>query len=299
MRSRLSFRLVGLVCLLATLNVASPAVGDQIYGTGPGCQQFLCFGFDVSTAQAVGVRFVPGSDFSLQDLGFWFMNNDFSGQVFGEVNITVEGDLEVDGCSTPDGVAIDSTSFEITAIGFEPEFNTAVSTQTPFLAAGTPYWIVARSESQAGQNPVWVSADGFTGFTAFTEFSDLDSWQCGGESGTAGLLVGGDRIGGDFDVTVANLVAGQDATVTVTGAEPNTTTYLALSGTGIGETFIASLNVTVELANPFQQAVPVTTDASGSATFTLAVPGDASGRTLWLQAVQFDKRSDLVSEVAE
>jgi len=299
MGSRLLSTCIGVLFLMVLVLVVPVAQADEIYGTGPGCELFLCFGFDVSTSQAVGVRVTPTSDYTLQEIGFWFMNNDFSGQSFGEVEVTVEGDLNVDGCSTPDGVAIDSTSFTITAIGWEPELNTVASPNQPFLEAGTSYWIVARSEAQAGLNPVWVAADGFTGFSAFSEFGDLDAWQCGGDAAVSGIHVDGDRVGGDYDLSITNLVAGGEATLTVTGAEPNTTTYVAFSTVGVGATFLGPLNVTLELDTPFQRVAPIATDATGTGEWTMTVPPAASGRTLWAQSAQSNKRSFLVEQVVQ
>lgn len=282
-----------LALCLALAAIASPATADEIYGTGEGCGGFSCFGFDVSAQQSQAVRFVPTSDYVLDELALWFMNNDFSGTNFGEVVLTIEGDSTVADCSTPDGVALDEMRFQITAVGWDPVLERVASVNRPALEEGEAYWVVAKSDAQPLENPVWVAADGFTGFMAASVFDSPDVWQCGGSGAVSGLHVEGTRTGSDYQLTVPTLVAGQQVTLAVTGATPNTTTYFAFAGAP-GETFVPQLNVTLELESPRAPLAPITTDGAGNGEVTFTVPEAAAGKTLWIQSAQFDQRSDLV-----
>ena len=291
-----------LLALAVVIAVSSAAGADEIYATGPGCGGFLCIGFDVFADQSQALRFTPGSDFTLDQLQLWFMNNDFSGQFHEEVVITIEGDLFDGGsCHTPDGVVLDEMRFNVTAVGWDPVLEIIDSVSRPLLTAGTNYWVVAKSSSPPGVDPVWVIADNFNGFMSASVFGSPDEWQCGGDGAVAGAVILGDRVGSDYSLSLSPspLVAGEEATLTISGAEPSTTTYVALSLSGVGETFLPALNVTLELAGPLKAAPTLTTDASGFAEVTFTVPPGSGGNSLWIQSAQLDKRSDLVETTIE
>lgn len=98
----------------------------------------------------------------------------------------------------------------------------------------------------------------------------------------------------NLDVTPDPLVGGQNGTFTVTGGDPNTATYLAYSIVGPGSTYIAPLDVTLGLANGRRAAGPTNTDPSGDLIWNLTLP-NVHGVSLWLQACQYGKASNVVA----
>ncbi len=102
------------------------------------------------------------------------------------------------------------------------------------------------------------------------------------------------RIVGDLmDLAVPALVAGQSATVTVSGASPGALVLLGYSLTGPGVTPVEALDGALGLADPRLLASSVA-DASGAATFTQAPPAGSAGRTVWLQAAEVGNTSAVV-----
>jgi len=90
------------------------------------------------------------------------------------------------------------------------------------------------------------------------------------------------------------LRAGEDATFTVKHANPNTHSYLAYSLHGMGSTYVPPLNVTVDLQNPKQAGNRMTSDEFGTVVWTLPVPGNAGGVDVWLQAVQYELKTNVI-----
>ncbi len=101
-----------------------------------------------------------------------------------------------------------------------------------------------------------------------------------------------------FQLSVDNLVAGQQATFTVTGGIPSQDTYLAYSITGTGSTFIPPLNVTLGIASPRKGAGPTMSDPSGNVVWTLPIPS-ASGQNVWFQACQNGQATNVVAETIQ
>ncbi len=91
------------------------------------------------------------------------------------------------------------------------------------------------------------------------------------------------------------LLSGQPGTFSVTGAGPNTATWLGYSLVGLGATPIPQLNVTLDLANPVQAAGPTASNAQGEVTWNLPVPPQAAGLNVWVQSAQFGKVSNVVA----
>ena len=102
-----------------------------------------------------------------------------------------------------------------------------------------------------------------------------------------------------FQLIVGALRGGATGEVAVAGATPNAPIWLAASTRGLGSTYIAQLNVTLNLDRPFQVGPMMTTDSRGVAAWSLPVPQQASGRTLWLQTVQRENASNVVETVVE
>jgi len=94
------------------------------------------------------------------------------------------------------------------------------------------------------------------------------------------------------------LQSGQNATFSVTSGNPNTTTYLGYSLIGTGSTYIPFLDVTLDLAGPRQGGSPITTDGNGDGSWTLPIPPAAAGRNIWLQAVQYQNKTNVVATSA-
>lgn len=90
--------------------------------------------------------------------------------------------------------------------------------------------------------------------------------------------------GPSLGVTVLN--AGQTETFELTLGNPNKKAFLAYSLQGLGSTYVASLNVTLDLQKPKQGGNAKTTDAFGEVTWNLKVPGGMSGTSIWLQVCQ-------------
>jgi len=96
---------------------------------------------------------------------------------------------------------------------------------------------------------------------------------------------------------VSPLVAGLNGVFEVFDANPNEVTYLVYSLAGLGDTFVPSLNVTLGIRQPTLAGSGQTADGSGRVTWTLPVPGNASGRTVWFQTAQFENVSNIVETV--
>jgi|GEM_PF-1563819 len=97
-----------------------------------------------------------------------------------------------------------------------------------------------------------------------------------------------------FILDVGDLVAGGSGVFDVTGGNANTTTYLACSIDGHGETSVPSLNLTLGLNAPFQIGAAKQTDGQGDASWTLNVPPAAAGMNVWFQSAQFENVSNVV-----
>jgi hypothetical protein len=83
--------------------------------------------------------------------------------------------------------------------------------------------------------------------------------------------------------SVTPMTAGSPATFSVTGADPNSTVRLGYSLTGAGP-FTTVFGV-VDMTPPINTLATLTSNGSGNASFTVTVPGSASGRTLYTQGL--------------
>lgn len=87
----------------------------------------------------------------------------------------------------------------------------------------------------------------------------------------------------DFALFVGDMVAGQNAVVSIAGGTPNASVYLGWSQTGGGPT--STPFGFADLSPPIQQLPTLTTDASGTASLQASVPAGAAGIQLWFQAL--------------
>jgi len=111
------------------------------------------------------------------------------------------------------------------------------------------------------------------------------------------VAIGGTGAMG-MDLNIDNLVAGEQATFTVTNATPNAPVHLGFSVRGFGSQWFNSIGVMVDLENPIYAGTE-TADGSGVATFDIDVPGGAGGRTIYMQAIENGRKSNSVLSVIE
>ncbi len=204
---------------ITTLAIAATtplACADVIYETaGPFGSPFGLVGFDVFTNQSVAVRFVPDQDYQLTSVSAWFMNND-GVPLDRPVRLSVQTDEAVGDAFIPSGEELEVMDLFITAIGWDPQFDTATASGDTVLNAGQAYWIVAESDYGASENPVWNWATGVSGYTSTTRF-DTGEWQPGGTGATVGVVIEGDTVttcradlDGDGSLTIFDFLAYQN-----------------------------------------------------------------------------------------
>ena len=87
---------------------------------------------------------------------------------------------------------------------------------------------------------------------------------------------------------------GTTNTFTIEGARASGSVYLAYSLAGTGSVYIPQLDATLDLLNPSQAGV-TTANASGTATFNIFVPGGAPVGPLYLQAIELNNTSNLIT----
>jgi len=112
--------------------------------------------------------------------------------------------------------------------------------------------------------------------------TDGDKLLANAMSYAAGQATLGPRL------SVAGLVAGQTAVLTVEEATPNRLVGFAYSAVGPGPSTAAVAgcgNLSVSLSRPIRLLGPMLADASGTAVLSVPVPAAASGRDVWLQAL--------------
>jgi hypothetical protein len=91
------------------------------------------------------------------------------------------------------------------------------------------------------------------------------------------------------------LIAGEQGAFTVTGATESMPTYLAYSVKGTGATYVPFLNITLDLKSPKQAGSMKMSDANGNVQWNLPIPPGAIGRNVWLQAAQFENKTNVVT----
>lgn len=99
-------------------------------------------------------------------------------------------------------------------------------------------------------------------------------------------------------ITASRLVAGVRGDIEVNRATPGAVVAFLYSLTGEGSTYISQLDVTVDLANPALAGIR-TADSNGHALLRRLVPENAQGRTLWLQAAEFQRKSNVLQTTVQ
>ena len=188
-----------LLCL--ALALAAPVTADVIYETeDPFGSPFGFIGFDVFVGQSVAVRFTPDAGYTLEKIGVWFMNNDFSGGTHPLVTVTLRTNQDDKGTSTPSEKILETWTFNVSAVGWDPMLETMASVAHPLLEAGQHYWIATESEAPPALDGVWNLASPGLGFMSTIDFFSSPEWQPGGLGAVVATIVEGTlHVPGDAD----------------------------------------------------------------------------------------------------
>jgi hypothetical protein len=89
--------------------------------------------------------------------------------------------------------------------------------------------------------------------------------------------------GGGLTYAITPMIAGSPATFSVTGADANSNCIIGYSLAGAGP--ITTAYGVVDMTPPISRLPTLTTDGNGDASLTLTVPANASGVTLYTQAL--------------
>jgi hypothetical protein len=101
--------------------------------------------------------------------------------------------------------------------------------------------------------------------------------------------------GGGLYYSITNMVAGQAATFSITGAAPNSNCIIGYSLAGAGP--INTAFGIVDMTPPINSFPSIGADANGDASLTINVPPNATGRTLYTQALNNGILSNSLAEV--
>ena len=83
--------------------------------------------------------------------------------------------------------------------------------------------------------------------------------------------------------SITSMTAGSPATFTISGAEPNSSVILGYSLSGAGP-FTTTYGI-IDMTPPINTLAVLSANANGDASWTVNVPGSASGRTLYTQGL--------------
>lgn len=122
-----------------------------------------------------------------------------------------------------------------------------------------------------------VDGDGISDVLASTSLADTEGLV---DNGYVVCVSAGMR----YPISCTPLVAGQPATITVSGLVPGSATGMVRSMDGPGHSRVRNYQTWVGMANPTNLVAGVA-DAAGNLSFTGTVPGGLSGRTIRLQAI--------------
>lgn len=94
------------------------------------------------------------------------------------------------------------------------------------------------------------------------------------------------------------LIVGGLATFSATRAQPGGATFLAASLSGLGSTSVPQLGLTLNLANPVQVGNVVTASGAGNASWSAVIPALLAGRSVWFQALQSGRTTQVAGSFA-
>jgi hypothetical protein len=168
--------------------LAAVAAADVIYQTnppyiGPNGPP----GFDLSDQQSVALRFTPERDFTLDTVRMWIMSNEH----FNVTHAPVRVELRPSGQwgRRPGTAIIETMTFEVSALGWNPVLESVSSRLHPVLRAGTPYWIVLHCDYQE-QNPSWNWSDKSVGIIALSHGGQVNFTE-GAEGAVTATIIEG------------------------------------------------------------------------------------------------------------
>jgi len=95
--------------------------------------------------------------------------------------------------------------------------------------------------------------------------------------------------------SITPMTAGSQATFTISGAEPNSNVILGYSLSGAGP-FTTAFGI-VDMTPPINTLAILSANANGDASWTVNVPGSASGRTLYTQGLTGGLLTNSVAEL--
>jgi len=104
-----------------------------------------------------------------------------------------------------------------------------------------------------------------------------------------------ETLGGGLYYSITNMVAGQVANFSVTGAVPGTNVVIGYSLAGPGP--ISTQYGMVDMTPPIRTLAVMGADASGTVAFPMNVPSNAAGRTLYTQALNQGLLSNSLAEL--
>ncbi len=173
--------------------------------------------------------------------------------------------------------------------------DTGIEIAIPLFALGSPTSDLLISVSVNGGGHDFLSNQVGGGLPAsFGNIGEPRNADYPSYSGTQHVTVAnGAARGTCFALDVSDLVGGQNGILQATGGTANATTYFVYSLAGRGETDVPQLGVTLDLANPALLGT-AQSNGQGTATFQQRVPGAASGRTVYTQAAQTGKTTNVV-----
>jgi len=93
------------------------------------------------------------------------------------------------------------------------------------------------------------------------------------------------RLVDRYSLSVAGLVAGGEATISIQNATPGAIQHLALGFTGLGSHSVPQLDVELEIDRP-RLAEMRAAGAAGTVTLSLQIPPAVAGRDVWLQVAE-------------
>jgi hypothetical protein len=121
---------------------------------------------------------------------------------------------------------------------------------------------------------------------------DWKNWQ---------VKIYGHRNGAPINLNIepTTFVAGQSATIDVSGGIPFEKVYMAYSLTGLGTQYVPQLGVTLGLDAPSVLGVPGYCDGMGVVGWSQYIPASATGRSYWLQSLQSGQISNIDAGVVQ
>lgn len=125
--------------------------------------------------------------------------------------------------------------------------------------------------------------------------SDRDPGTTGTWEDFTLTVYGNDPLPPTFTVSDPLVAAGAFVQFSTSNGTASTPTYLAYSLAGLGSFHVPQLGVTLGIASPQQLGSMAMSDASGAASFSMVVPGNAFGLNYWIQALQSGQVSNIVS----